>query len=67
MSICDPIRERFSLYLEGDLDPNEITTVESHLENWPGASPSSTSCESAFMNHLNGRMQNEEIVRQFDQ
>jgi predicted anti-sigma-YlaC factor YlaD len=32
MSACTEIRERFSAYLEGDLEAGEITTVENHLE-----------------------------------
>ena len=32
MNTCDLTRERFSAYLEGDLESGEITTVESHLE-----------------------------------
>lgn len=32
MNTCDFTRERFSLYLEGELEPNELTTVENHIE-----------------------------------
>lgn len=32
MSDCTPIRDHFSAYLEGELERDEITLVESHLE-----------------------------------
>lgn len=32
MRDCEPIRERFSLYLEGELEPTDITNLENHLE-----------------------------------
>ncbi len=32
MNTCDLIRERFSLYIEGELESDEISTVENHLE-----------------------------------
>ncbi len=32
MNACTEIREHFSAYLEGDLQPGEVTTVETHLE-----------------------------------
>ncbi len=32
MNTCDLTRERFSLYLEGELEPDEIITFENHIE-----------------------------------
>ncbi len=32
MNGCDTCRERFSAYLEGDLEPDEVLIVEGHLE-----------------------------------